>query len=407
MNRSVNMVKHSPAGTAPCAGDSDPAAGGQAGETAAANGLWRRILASWERLCQTLDPADERAFGAALDRTLSDLLPVLGAVFGLAVVLFAAWDYWVSPDRAWTTAMLRLSFVVVGALGYTGWGPRISVAWRCGLVYVTHCAAMIFSSALLPGGLVLGLPAITGAMFLFALVEPRLHRLFLTIMLPSLLFAVLAASVLPQQIFVGIMLVYMATLALATAVAVAQGRWRRAAFLTERALVYAAQHDSLSGVLARGHLTELANHDVALAQRYGHPLAIAMVDIDHFKRVNDRFGHPAGDALLCAVSKVCSAQLRASDYFGRIGGEEFVCVMPETTEDDALACAERMRAAVAAIRLETPAGTIGCTISIGIAALGEAHADFANLLAAADAAMYQAKSNGRDRVELAPRHRVY
>ncbi len=375
--------------------------------TPAANGVWRRLGAALGRLGGALDPADERAFGVALDRTLSDLLPVLGAVFGVAVILFAAWDYWVAPDRAWTTAMLRFAFVFVGALGYTSWSPRISLAWRCGLVYVTHSAAMIFSSALLPAGLVLALPAITGSMFLLALVEPRLHRFFLTIMLPSLLFTVLAASVLPQQTFVASMLVYMATLTLAAAVALAQGRWRRAAFLAERALAYAAQHDSLCGVLARGHLIELANHDLALAKRYGRPLAIAMVDIDYFKRVNDRFGHPAGDALLCAVSKACTAQLRASDYFGRVGGEEFVCVMPETTEDDALACAERMRAEVAAIRLETPAGTIGCTISIGIAALHEGHADFGNLLAAADAAMYQAKTNGRDRVELAPRHAVY
>jgi diguanylate cyclase (GGDEF)-like protein len=78
--------------------------------------------------------------------------------------------------------------------------------------------------------------------------------------------------------------------------------------------------------------------------------------------------------------------------------------MPETTEEDALACAERMRLAVAAIRLETPAGTVSCTISIGIAALHQGHAEFSALLAAADAAMYQAKSNGRNRIELAPSH---
>jgi len=406
MTRFMNTEEQRPMAPLLAAGDSDTGSEYKV-ETPAANRVWRSIHASWSHLCGTLDPADEREFGVALDRSLSDLLPVLGAVFGVAVVLFAAWDYWVAPDRAWTTAMLRFSFVFVGALGYASWSPRFSVAWRCGLVYVTHSGAMILSSALLPSGLVLALPAITGSLFLLALVEPRLYRFSLTIVLPSLLFAVLGASVLPQQIFVSSMLVYMVTLTLAVAVAVAQGRRHRAAFLTERALAYAAHHDSLSGVLARGHLVELANHDVALALRYGRPLAIAMVDIDFFKQVNDRFGHPAGDALLCEVSKVCSAQLRASDYFGRIGGEEFVCVMPETTEDDAVACAERMRAAVAAIRLETQAGTIGCTISIGIAALQQGHADFGNLLAAADAAMYQAKSNGRDRVELSPRHPGY
>ena len=371
---------------------------------AAESSVWRRMRATVRRMRGDLDPADEREFGAALDRTLSDLLPVLGPVFGMAVILFTAWDYWIAPERAWTTAMLRLSFVLVGALGYASWHPRIPVAWRCGLVYVTHTGAMIASSVLLPDGPVLALPAISGSMFLLALVEPRLHRLVLTIVLPLLLFVVLGAAVLPQQVFASSLLVYMATVVLAAAVATTQGRWRRTAFRAERKLAYAARHDSLSGVLARGYLVELANRDVALAKRYGRPLAISMVDIDYFKRVNDRFGHAAGDALLRAVSEACAAQLRASDYFGRIGGEEFVCVMPETTEDDALACAERMRAAVAGLRLETSAGTVGCTISIGIAAMHEGHADFDNLLAAADAAMYRAKSNGRNRVEVVPRH---
>jgi hypothetical protein len=199
MTRFMNTEEQRPMAPLLAAGDSDTGSEYKV-ETPAANRVWRSIHASWSHLCGTLDPADEREFGVALDRSLSDLLPVLGAVFGVAVVLFAAWDYWVAPDRAWTTAMLRFSFVFVGALGYASWSPRFSVAWRCGLVYVTHSGAMILSSALLPSGLVLALPAITGSLFLLALVEPRLYRFSLTIVLPSLLFAVLGASVLPQQI---------------------------------------------------------------------------------------------------------------------------------------------------------------------------------------------------------------
>ena len=111
--------------------------------------------------------------------------------------------------------------------------------------------------------------------------------------------------------------------------------------------------------------------------------------------------HPQSSPLIRAVCQACSAELRASDYFGRIGGEEFACVMPETDENEALACAERMRLAVAAIRIETPMGSVRCTISIGIAARAPEYADFTALLAAADAALYHAKSSGRDRVELA------
>lgn len=358
------------------------------------------------RILGTLDAADEREFGLALDRMLSATLPALGVVFGIGVVLFSAWDYWIAPDQAGTTAMVRLSLVLLGAAAYPSWNGRLPVAWRYIIVFGTHATAMIVSAALLPDGLVLALPAITGAMFPLALVEARLHRLLAMVLFPTLMFLTLGAAVLPQQIYTSSVLVYALALGLAGGIAIVQGRLRRAAFMDERALAYCAHHDSLTGVLARGHLTALANHDLALARRYGRPLAIAMLDIDYFKRVNDTYGHPAGDALLCAVSRVCSAQLRASDYLGRVGGEEFVSVMPETGVAEALACAERMRRAVAGIRLETPTGTVACTISIGVAALGPDKADFGALLGAADAALYQAKSNGRDRVVLAPHGEV-
>jgi len=373
----------------------------RADAAAAAPGPWRRLAGRAAAAFGKLDPSDERAFGEALDRTLAAALPVFGIAFGIGVLLFSAWDYWIAPERAATSASLRLALVLLGAVGYLDWGGRIPVVWRCALVYGTHAGAMILSASLLPGGLVLALPAITGAMFPLALVEPRLHRLAALVALPTLLFALLAAAVLPQQVFASSLLVYAAMLGLLAAIALYQGRLLRRDFAAERALAYSAHHDSLCGVLARGHLLELAGHDIALARRYGHPLAIGMVDIDHFKRVNDTWGHPVGDALLCAVSRACAGALRASDYFGRVGGEEFVCVMPETGETDALACAERMRLAVAAIRLETPSATVRCTVSIGVARLAPGHGDIHALLADADAALYRAKAAGRDRVELA------
>jgi diguanylate cyclase (GGDEF)-like protein len=352
-------------------------------------------------IAATLDRTTERAFGQALDRSLSAALPALGAVFGIGVLLFSAWDYWLDPGLAATTLSLRLVLVCVGACAYFRWDERIPVGWRCALVYLTHTGAMIGSSALLPNGLVLAMPAITGAMFPLALVEPRLHRLAALVLPPALLFLLLGAGTLAPAVFASCALVYAAVLLLVAAVAFFQGRLLREAFLAEQALAWSAHHDSLSGVLARGYLLELAEHDLALARRYGRPLAVAMLDIDHFKRVNDTWGHGVGDLLLCAVSRACSAQLRASDYFGRVGGEEFACVMPETGETEALACAERMRRAVADIRLATPQAMVRCTISIGVAALDPAHVDLRALLAAADGALYRAKMHGRDRVELA------
>ncbi|MGX9219746.1 GGDEF domain-containing protein [Massilia varians] len=352
-------------------------------------------------LAGELAPDDEREFGLALDRSLSGMLPALGGLFGLGVLLFSAWDYWIAPQQAATTALIRLGLVLIGAIGYRDWDGRIPLAWRCALVYITHAGAMILSAALLPDGLLLALPAITGVMFPLALVEPRLPRLSALVLVPSLLFLGLAAAQLPEPAFASSVLAYLVMLGLVAGVARFQGRLVRRNFLAERALRHAARHDSLCGVLARGYLLELASHDITLARRYGHPLAIAMLDIDFFKRVNDTWGHPVGDALLRAVSQACADLLRASDYFGRVGGEEFVCVMPETTVEEALACAERMRMAVGAIRLAIPRGEVRCTISIGVAGLAPAHAGVEDLLADADAALYRAKSNGRDRVELA------
>ncbi|MCD2516190.1 GGDEF domain-containing protein [Massilia sp. G4R7] len=363
---------------------------------------WRRGFLA-ERSTDGLDPEAQGEFDAALDRSLSDALPALGLVFGIGVLLFSAWDYWVDPVVAAGTLVVRLGLVLLGAAGYVSWGGRFPVAWRCALVYITHASAMVVSSALLPGGMVLAMPAITGAMFPLALVEPRPARLAVLVLPPSLLFLLLAAQVMAPPVFATCVLVYGVVLCLVAAVAVFQRRLLRADFLAERVLAWTARHDSLSGVLARGYLMELAGHDLAAARRYGRPLAIAMLDIDYFKRVNDSWGHAVGDRLLCAVSRACAAQLRASDYLGRVGGEEFVCVMPETGEAEALACAERMRVAVAAIRLDAPGGVVRCTASLGVAALGSAHADFTALMAAADGALYRAKSNGRDRIELAGR----
>jgi diguanylate cyclase (GGDEF)-like protein len=197
------------------------------------------------------------------------------------------------------------------------------------------------------------------------------------------------------------MLLYALSLALAAAVAAAVGRLRRSAFLAEQTLLDAYHHDSLTGALSRGYLAELAQHDLALAHRHGRPLAVALLDIDYFKRINDRHGHAAGDAALRALVQACRKAMRSSDYIGRVGGEEFVCVMPETGIPEALACAERIRERVAALSLPTPAGAIRFTVSLGVCGLDAYHPDWAALLRDADAAMYQAKSGGRNRVVLA------
>jgi two-component system cell cycle response regulator len=134
----------------------------------------------------------------------------------------------------------------------------------------------------------------------------------------------------------------------------------------------------------------------------GRHLAVLMVDVDHFKTVNDRYGHPAGDRALRLIADTLRANTRVFDSLARYGGEEFVVVMPGTGAADAEAAAERLRAAVERIEFETSAGNLApLTVSVGVAYTAETAIDPDMLLQAADTALYDAKRNGRNRVEIA------
>jgi diguanylate cyclase (GGDEF)-like protein len=123
-----------------------------------------------------------------------------------------------------------------------------------------------------------------------------------------------------------------------------------------------------------------------------------MLDLDHFKRINDTYGHSRGDEVLAAVAQVLRSTLRASDFVGRYGGEEFIILLPDTARDEACIVAEKVRAAVAAISLSTIDHPV--TASQGIATLPDDAGDADALIRAADRALYLAKRNGRNRVEL-------
>jgi len=160
-----------------------------------------------------------------------------------------------------------------------------------------------------------------------------------------------------------------------------------------------ALNDALTGLRNRRWLDQTLPR---IVQRHLHarePLCIAVMDVDHFKSVNDRFGHPAGDAALAQVGQLVRGNLRPSDVAARTGGEEFVLVFPQTALPGAINAAERLREAIAS----APFGHDGralprITASLGVAAL-ERSADSAELLARADAALYRAKHAGRDRTE--------
>jgi diguanylate cyclase (GGDEF)-like protein len=136
---------------------------------------------------------------------------------------------------------------------------------------------------------------------------------------------------------------------------------------------------------------------VSAARRHGHPLSIAICDLDHFKRINDGFGHKTGDAVLVAAAHAMGTHLRAEDQLGRLGGEEFLVLLPDTDGPAAHHVAEKLRAELAAAGTPVPV-----TVSIGVATWdGEAPED---LLHRADEALYAAKQAGRDRVMAATLH---
>ncbi|WPB56037.1 diguanylate cyclase [Xylophilus sp. GOD-11R] len=156
-----------------------------------------------------------------------------------------------------------------------------------------------------------------------------------------------------------------------------------------------ARSDPLTGVLNRRGLEERLRLAVASARRGARPLSVAMLDADYFKRINDRFGHEVGDAVLRSLAETLRSRLRQSDAVARLGGEEFIAVLPDTDMEGAMALAEALRAAIE--KHEDPVyGSI--TVSIGVAVGVGADIDGATLLRAADEALYRAKADGRNRV---------
>lgn len=158
-----------------------------------------------------------------------------------------------------------------------------------------------------------------------------------------------------------------------------------------------ASTDELTGLANRRALLAYADDAIAQAQREATPLAVLMIDVDHFKRINDGHGHAVGDQVLRHVARVLAAGLRERDRLGRLGGEEFLAVLPGASVPQAQQVAERMRSAIAGTPLIGPAGEVRFTVSIGVAGAQIAEAADA-LVARADAALYRAKHSGRNAV---------
>ena len=164
-------------------------------------------------------------------------------------------------------------------------------------------------------------------------------------------------------------------------------------------LVHQAQTDPLTQVANRNRFVEIANQELARCRRYGHPASLWMIDIDHFKAVNDTYGHHGGDVALQSLMATSRQTLRDWDIVGRMGGEEFAVLLPETDAKQSLDVAERLRLAVAATHIPLENGAVvRLTISTGVATANDSDTTVNTLLERADKALYAAKNSGRDKV---------
>jgi len=348
----------------------------------------------------SLSKQTERELIADHEAEIGVLLPVLGPLFGFGVILFSVWDLLIDPLYASTALLIRIGLVLLGSIAYLPTALRWTATQRCGYIYLTHASAIIICEYILKNGFLYGLAGVSACVFTVSMITFRIRTFFLVLFFPTLIFIFLTAIGTPLLTFINGLMLYCFSVFLACILMLVMRSLRRKAVLLEKELLHISRHDSLTGACNRRYLTELAEREIALTERHGRPMAIAMLDIDHFKLVNDTYGHDVGDEVIKLCVKTCVSELREIDHFGRIGGEEFVCILPETTRDEALLCAERLRLSIEALCVETPQGKIRFTISIGVALLDPNHTDWSALLKAADEALYQVKGRGRNRVLL-------
>lgn len=171
---------------------------------------------------------------------------------------------------------------------------------------------------------------------------------------------------------------------------------------TTDTLIKKANHDFLTGMLNREAIMERLDIFFRLAKRTGEPLSIIIADIDHFKLINDTFGHPVGDQVLKSVSRILTSQTRDSDHLGRYGGEEFLFVLYPCKSGEALQSAERRRESVKKnpVSISESADSVRLTMSFGISTISDTDNSPDSLIARADAALYEAKNNGRNKCVL-------
>ncbi|MBX3172350.1 MAG: GGDEF domain-containing protein [Candidatus Eremiobacteraeota bacterium] len=338
-------------------------------------------------------------------RQASARIPLLRRFFLLTAFLtliFCGWDR-VVDEWAWLS---NLAYRGLGSLtlALVSWRlpPRLSALNFDRLVVgfaLLYSLYLIFLLGHLNQGLTLGMPCLSVFLTLccFLVVHSR-HSLGLVVVLAAVSWASWRCG-LHQLVLYSHLIVLTMSLGCASLLAQVFESAARRQFELEEQLSREARCDSLTGLFNRRALSEILAQEAERSRRYQRPLSILLLDIDFFKRVNDRQGHDVGDEVLRHVAITCQKGLRLSDQLGRWGGEEFVVVLPETAPDEALALAERLRETVAKSECSTRGRQVRVTISVGVTSL-ETGESWESAYPRLDAALYDAKRAGRNRCVL-------
>lgn len=340
---------------------------------------------------------DDSELARKHEADVEHLLSGVAPIFGICVVLFAAWDFLIEPAIAYQALGVRSTAALLSALIYLPAARARNVLYRAGFMFSMLACAIIVCEV--RPGHPSSVAGVTAFLPILSLISLRTGTFCAMAAAPTALYVACAALRLPALEAVNAVMMYLVGLVIAFVMLLAARDFRRRSLALEIELVRISRHDSLTGVFNRGYITELALREGERARRHRRPLAVAMMDIDHFKSINDTHGHDVGDQVIQELARVCTANVRSTDYFGRFGGEEFIVVMPETGQADALEVAERLRSVIEQTPVNGGTKEVRFTASIGVAVMeagsGE---DWHGLRKRADVALYRGKELGRNRV---------
>lgn len=320
------------------------------------------------------------------------------------MLLFVAWDALLDSGAIFRTLPVRAACSASFAALYF-FSRSVVAARRLNLLNLLASLTAGFGVAivlaLLPRGFDLGIAGLTMVVFAGVAITPSWRGALngSLVVLAAANFVVLLTGQ-GWFTFAQINGFLVASMALAVLLSFFLEQRHLRAFLLEVQLERAATTDPLTGLYNRRYFIETAERELARARRYSKPLSVLMLDIDHFKRINDTYGHPVGDEVLKLLARQAAPQLRKLDVLARLGGEEFAVLLSETGGDGAALLAERLRKSLSELTVRAMGATLKFTVSIGCAEVmvnsqGE---DILSALERADEALYRAKESGRNRV---------